>query len=42
MEKKPTEVTFTTKDGDKVDFVARKPTEVQKRVNFLATPKKKD
>ena len=39
--KKPTEVGFTTKSGEKVDFVADKPTQVRKRINFLAKPKKR-
>lgn len=32
--KKPTEVTFTTKDGKAVDFVAKKPTKVPVHVEF--------
>jgi len=34
--KKPTEVEFTTRDGQKVDFTARKPTKVRVRVRFKA------
>jgi hypothetical protein len=40
IEKKPTEVAFKTSTGEKVGFVAKKPVEVRKRVNFLANPKK--
>lgn len=36
MVKKPTEVEFTTKDGTKVDFVAKKPTRVPVHVKFKA------
>ena len=39
--KKPTEVEFTTKDGQKVDFIAKKPTKKKVHVGFLAKPKKK-
>jgi len=38
--KKPTEVEFETSTGEKVGFIAKKPVEVRKRVNFLANPKK--
>jgi len=34
--KKPTEVTFNTKDGTTVDFVAKKPTKVPVHVKFKA------
>ena len=34
--KKPTEVEFTTKSGQKVDFVAKKPTKVPVHVKFKA------
>lgn len=39
-EKKPTEVTFKTSTGEDVEFVAKKPIKVRKRINFLANPKK--
>jgi len=38
--KKPTEVEFKTRSGEEVEFKAKKPVEVRKRVNFLAKPKK--
>lgn len=38
--KKPTEVEFTTRDGTKVDFVARKPAKEEVHVDFLARRKK--
>ncbi len=34
--KKPTEVCFRTKDGERVDFVARKSAKVPVRVRFEA------
>ena len=34
--KKPTEVEFTTKSGETVDFVAKKPTKVPVHVKFKA------
>jgi hypothetical protein len=34
--KKPTEVGFRTTDGKEVEFRARKPVKVRKRVDFLA------
>lgn len=34
--KKPTEVSFTTKEGEEVDFVARKKTKVPEHVKFKA------
>jgi hypothetical protein len=40
--KKPTGVEFTTRTGEEVEFVAKKPVKVHKRVNFLANPKKSD
>jgi len=39
-EKRPTEVEFETGSGEKVDFIAKKPVKVRKRVNFLANPKR--
>ena len=39
--KKPTEVEFTTKDGEHVDFTAKKPVKEEVHVDFLAKPKKK-
>jgi hypothetical protein len=39
--KKPVEVEFKTKDGEKVDFIARKPMDVPIRVKFTAKVKKK-
>jgi hypothetical protein len=41
VEKKPTEVTFTTKTGKKVDFEANKPVEVPVHVKFTANTKKR-
>lgn len=38
--KRPTEVSFTTKDGKDVDFVADKPTKVPVQVSFKAKDKK--
>ena len=38
--KKPTAVGFKTSTGEKVEFSARKPVKVRKRINFLAKPKK--
>jgi hypothetical protein len=38
--KKPTEVEFQTSTGEEIQFVAKKPVKVRKRVNFLAEPKK--
>jgi hypothetical protein len=38
-EKRPTEVSFTTSSGEEVDFRAKKPVKVRKRVTFLAKPK---
>jgi len=38
--KKPTEVEFKTSTGEEVEFVAKKPVKVRKRVDFLAKPKK--
>jgi len=37
--KKPTEVSFTTKSGQPVDFVANKPTKVPVHVSFKAKDK---
>jgi hypothetical protein len=37
---KPTKVAFTTKTGEEVEFKAKKPVKVNKRVNFLAEPNK--
>lgn len=34
--KKPTEVSFTTKHGDHIDFMAKKPAEQKVRVEFDA------
>ena len=39
--KKPTEVAFRTKTGQKVDFVARKPADKRVKVSFMARNKKK-
>ena len=39
--KKPTEVVFRTKAGEKVDFVARKPVDRKVKVSFMASNKKK-
>jgi len=36
--KQPTEVEFRTRDGKKVDFVAKKPTSVPVHVKFKAKP----
>ncbi len=38
-EKRPTEVSFTTRSGEDVDFKAKKPVKMRKRINFLAKPK---
>jgi hypothetical protein len=38
--KKPTEVSFTTKDGKQVDFEAEKKTKVPTHVEFDANTKK--
>ena len=40
VEKRPQEVAFRTKSGEKVDFVAEKPTKVPVHVKFKAKPKK--
>jgi hypothetical protein len=40
MEKQPTRVSFTTKQGERVRFTAEKPTEVPVHVNFRAKDKK--
>jgi hypothetical protein len=37
--KRPVEVEFTKKDGEKVDFIAKKPVEVAVRVKFKANKK---
>ena len=39
MEKRPTKVSFTTKQGEKVRFKAEKPTEVPVHVKFRAKDK---
>jgi hypothetical protein len=36
--KQPTEVEFRTRDGKKVDFVAKKPTSVPVHIKFKAKP----
>ena len=36
--KQPTEVEFKTRDGKKVDFVAKKPTSVPVHIKFKAKP----
>jgi hypothetical protein len=36
--KQPTEIEFKTRDGKKVDFVAKKPTSVPVHVKFKAKP----
>ena len=38
--KRPGEVTFTTKAGKTVDFVAKKPVQVKVEVDFMARNKK--
>ena len=40
VEKRPQEVTFRTKAGKEVDFIADKPTKVPVHVKFKAKPKK--
>jgi hypothetical protein len=37
--KQPTEVEFTTKEGEKIDFVANKPTKVSVHVKFTKKDK---
>jgi len=39
--KEPTKVSFTTKDGNRVRFVAEKPTRVPVHVKFRAQDRKK-
>ena len=34
--KKPTEVTFITKEGERVDFTAKKPVKEEVEVSFMA------